>query len=397
MLIPHINTTYGISAFGAYFFAQSLLQPFALLSDFGFNVIGIKAIANTQFSISDRNEIVSFIFLFKIIVSISCLLFFFFLCFLKAKYFDYELLTFFVLISSLLQLNQPIWFFQGVEKNHIYTIINLISKVFFGIGIWLFSYKGQKILIIPAIEAVSYGIAMLLSVISMVYIEKYRFVYSNFKKHFFLTKESFNVMVISLLNWATVSGTAIILRGSVSEIEYGIFSSFSRLIYYVFAIFQPINQSLQPVFSKKFFEQYSKALGLFKKSLLLLTLLLVIFTIVFVSFIPLISKFLFGSKYLLIITNVEYCIYIYTMLVWVVLIILNNFSSIQYFVSNNLTKTYRNLYSIDAFLSISLAYFFISIGKGLIGFSSAMVISEFIFTNMLLYRIFFVKRSINII
>jgi O-antigen/teichoic acid export membrane protein len=193
-------------------------------------------------------------------------------------------------------------------------------------------------------------------------------------------KESFDIAVISFFNWGAVSGTAVILRSSVSPAEYGFFSAFARIFYYVFALFQPLNQTFQPVFARNFSENKSVTMVYFRKAVLALILLLVIFAIAFTLFLPYINQLFLSNYSYLLASNNSYLYYIKVMLIWVSLVILNSFITLQYFVSNGLTLIYRNLYILNTLLSIISAIALINLGFGLVGFGLGLVIGELLYS-----------------
>jgi len=382
LLMPFILRIFGVEKFGEYFYAQSVLQTYALFIDFGFVVTAVKAISNSEEDNNERNKTASFVIVFKLILTLISVIFFFGYFFLEGFNANNFYLFLFVFSSFCFQINLPIWFFQGIQKNSIFSLVNLISKIILLCFVFFTITKNSPLFLIPLYEAIAYLVALILSFLIMIYFQKFSFIKFKIKQFKALLFESFQIFFISILNWAIVSGSIIILKKRVSDIEFGIFSAYSRLAYYVFAIVQPLNQALLPFFAKLFSKKSKEAaFELFQKSLLALVAFILFILISSSIGIKYINAYLFGNSNLEQLT--EFRLVFYTLIVWVGFVLINSFISTQFLVTQNKSVIYKRLYLVNAIIAVICSYI-LSISYGSLGIAFALIAGELI---MLLFLI----------
>ncbi len=389
LLMPFILRMFGVEKFGEYFYAQSVLQTYALFIDFGFVVTAVKAISNSEEDNNERNKTASFVIVFKLFLTLISTVFFLGYFFFEGYNANNFHLFLFVFLSFCFQINLPIWFFQGIQKNSIFSLVNLISKIILLCFVFLTINKNSPLFLIPLYEAVAYFAALILSFLIMVYFQKFSFIKFKVKQFKELLAESFQIFFISILNWAIVSGSTIILKKRVSENEFGIFSAYSRLAYYVFAIVQPLNQALLPFFAKLFSKKSKEeAFKIFKKSLLALVAFIVIILITSGLGINYINIYLFGN-----LNNEQllgYRVVFFTLIIWVGFVLINSFISTQFLVTQNKSVVYKRLYLINAIIAVTCS-FILSIQYGSLGIAFALIIGElfmffFLINQMLQFK-----------
>ena len=382
LLMPFILRVFGVENFGEYFYAQSVLQTYALFIDFGFVVTAVKAISNSEEDNNERNKTASFVIVFKLILTLISVVFFFGYFFLEGFNANNFYLFLFVFLSFCFQINLPIWFFQGIQKNSIFSLVNLISKIILLCFVFFTINKNSPLFLIPLYEAIAYLVALILSFLIMVYFQKFSFIKFKIKQFKTLLFESFQIFFISILNWAIVSGSIIILKKRVSDIEFGIFSAYSRLAYYVFAIVQPLNQALLPFFAKLFSKKSKEAaFELFQKSLWVLVAFILFILISSSIGIKYINAYLFGNSNLE--QLAEFRMVFYTLIVWVGFVLINSFISTQFLVTQNKSVIYKRLYLVNAIIAVICSYI-LSISYGSLGIAFALIAGELI---MLLFLI----------
>lgn len=388
--MPFILRMYGVEKFGDYFYAQSVLQTYALFIDFGFVVTAVKAISNSEEDNRERNKTASFVIVFKLILTCISVIFFlgyFYFVGFNANNFY---LFLFVFLSFCLQINLPIWFFQGIQKNAIFSLANLISKAILLCFVFFTISKNSPLFLIPLYEAVAYFVALTISFLIMFRYQKFSFIKFKVKQYKELLFESFQIFFISILNWAIVSGSTIILKKRVSDIEFGIFSAYSRLAYYVFAIVQPLNQALLPFFAKIFTKKSKEAAyKIFQKSLLALIGFIIVTLISSCLGINYINTYLFGkfnAEQLL-----QYRIVFYSLIIWVGFVLVNSYISTQFLVTQNKSVIYKRLYLINAIIAVACSYF-LSIQYGSIGIALALITGELIMFFFLLNQMLQFKK-----
>lgn len=388
--MPFILRMYGVEKFGEYFYAQSVLQTYALFIDFGFVVTAVKAISNSDEDNNERNKTASFVIVFKLVLTFISVAFFLGYFLFKGFNANSFNLFFFVFLSFCFQINLPIWFFQGIQKNSIFSLVNFISKIILLCFVFFTINKSSPLYLIPLYESVAYLAALILSFLIMVYFQKFSFIKFKVKQFKELLAESFQIFFISILNWAIVSGSIIILKKRVSDTEFGIFSAYSRLAYYVFAIVQPLNQALLPFFAKLFSQKLKRAaFKIFQKSLLLLVAFIFVILISSSLGINYINTYLFGNSNME--QLIEFRIVFYTLIAWVGLVLINSFISTQFLVTQNKAVVYKRLYLINAIIAVICSYF-LSIHYGSLGIALALISGEVIMLFFLVNQMLQFKK-----
>lgn len=134
---PYLIRVLGLELNGVIVFAQSLSNYLSLVINFGFNIYGTRLISVNKHNMNFLNEIISIIYTCKFIIWILLL----FLWILILVTFDFFRNYFFVyFVSYFLTFSElliPVWLFQGLENMKYITIINISTKLFFLLFIFI--------------------------------------------------------------------------------------------------------------------------------------------------------------------------------------------------------------------------------------------------------------------
>jgi PST family polysaccharide transporter len=187
---PYLLHVLGKELYGVVIFAQTLIIHVSLIINFGFNLSASKSIAINRGNKQILSEIVSAVYINKLLIWIVCLAVYLaiigFIPFFQ-KYYLVYLFSFLITFNELLF---PIWFFQGIEKMKYTTIINITIRSLFIVAIFAVIKSEQDYLYIPLLN----GIGAILAGITATYIvfkkEHVRFVFLSVKKIYLYFKES---------------------------------------------------------------------------------------------------------------------------------------------------------------------------------------------------------------
>jgi PST family polysaccharide transporter len=365
IIIPLCHKFFGIETYGQWVYVQSALFIFIVIFDYGFNLSAPREISLVQHEKTRVESVYSSILFFKLFVA---LLFGIGLSvFLAVSKNPLTLIFTFTYLSLALQSLIPYWFFQGVKSNIFILIINLLSKLIFFIPIYLTDLSKKQIYFIPYLEAISYLITFLLAIVVI----RVKFGCSLKKIDLVDVKkqliEGKDIFITSLLSWVVISGSVIIVEYFCSKIELGYFATFTRLGYYLYAIFQPINHAVFPFVSVKFAESQKAGQSFLRKIefgyyilvVLLITLIIFSSTHFFKFFLSV--NFVVGFA--------DYSLAFVFICLWIGFLLINNFLGIQFLLASKQDKLYRNLFLINALTTISgfilLVPFFNSAGAAL--------------------------------
>ena len=159
IVMPYLIRIIGMEKFGLIAFAQSFVQYFMILTDYGFSLSATKTIALLGEHREKNNALFSSVMTVKLIFAflsfiILCGVLYFFPKF-NANWPVY-VLSFGAVIGSTLF---PVWFFQGKEKMSYIAVVNVISGILYAASIFVFVKGPQDFLLVPLLNS-------LLSVIS---------------------------------------------------------------------------------------------------------------------------------------------------------------------------------------------------------------------------------------
>jgi PST family polysaccharide transporter len=151
---PFLLRTIGIEKFGTIEFAKAISFYFTTFVSYGFRYSATKQVALHKQDKNTIGEIVSSVYIIKLLIIVICLLVMVMLIAFVPKIREERiyLLCFFpvVIASSLF----PTFAFQGLDKMHWLTSLNLISKVLFIGSLFIFIRKPTDAFLFPILLAV---------------------------------------------------------------------------------------------------------------------------------------------------------------------------------------------------------------------------------------------------
>ena len=167
--LPYLIKVLGFEHYGAIVLALSLITYFQAVTDYGFNLSATREIAKHRHSNNQLSYIYSKTILSKIILLIISLLFIFLLIFSIPQFRDDLLIYSLMCLMLIGQTLFPEWFFRGVEQMRYITILDLIVKVGFTLGVFFLIKKSEDYWLYPLL----YGVGFLItSIIAHIFIFK---------------------------------------------------------------------------------------------------------------------------------------------------------------------------------------------------------------------------------
>ena len=165
---PYLVRVLQVERYGLIIFAQSVVQYFVLFTDYGFNLLGPREIAQHD-SVEERGTVFGNVFFAKLLLLFLCTLVFGTgLIILKiSSNVDYYLYCIFYLmvIGNVLF---PVWFFQGIQQMRYITFVNIVANIIRVVGIFSFVKTPQDYLLAALFQAIVPLIASVFSWIILV-------------------------------------------------------------------------------------------------------------------------------------------------------------------------------------------------------------------------------------
>jgi PST family polysaccharide transporter len=128
ILVGYLIRVLGENGYGILTWVDSIVQYFIMLINFGFDLYAAKYVVENRNNSKKLNEVISIIYYIKSVLFVLSFLILISLSFNSqiGGYFNMILL---MLIMGIGEVLMPVWFFQGIEKMKIITIVTFITKL----------------------------------------------------------------------------------------------------------------------------------------------------------------------------------------------------------------------------------------------------------------------------
>ncbi len=301
IILVHLTNTLGANNYGLISFAISFMLFFQIITEYGFEHSGTRAISKYRNDQKKLQKIYSSINYVKIILSSVC--FVILLIIISAfEIFRQNSIIYFLLFGLILQsILFPMWFFRGIEKMKYITIINFIGKSVLIALIFLFIKSETDYVLYPLFVLI---IAIFIGLISQIFIfKKYEMKFEKvslkdikfqFSIGFFMFLVYFSTNIINNLN-------PFILGLLVDYRDVGIFTTGYKIIQIFVLIISLITTTVFPHIVKLISErnkQMEASIFKFIKKVLIIIILIgtasFVFLFIFADFI---TSVLFIAEY----------------------------------------------------------------------------------------------------
>ena len=152
---PYLVRVMQVEYYGMIVFSQSIINYFVLFTDYGFNLLGPKEIAQQSAKTGQCRVLINIIS--AKLVLLVCWTAIFVIGLLILEYFkdtNVELyaIVYLTVIGNVLF---PVWFFQGIQQMRYITFVNMVARVFSVIGIFLFVKEQQDYLLAAFCQSIT--------------------------------------------------------------------------------------------------------------------------------------------------------------------------------------------------------------------------------------------------
>lgn len=246
LTIPYLVRVLGPEGYGAIVFAQSFIQYFVILTDYGFNLSATRRISTYRNDHKKIVEIFSAVMSIKILLGLASFAVILILVSCVNKLNEdvvLYLLTFGTVIGSILFTS---WFFQGIEDMKYITLLNVISKTLSAIMIFLFVKLKSDYILVPLISL--FG-NVIVGIIGLFLIKrKYRVRYKRVSKQNIVEefREGWHIFVSQLaISSYTITNT-FILGVFTNNTTVGYYSAADKIVKIIVTAFYPLFNALYP-------------------------------------------------------------------------------------------------------------------------------------------------------
>ena len=246
LIYPYLIRTLGAESYGIYIFASTVVNYFICFIGFGFDMYGVRLIAENPFSIKKKSNVLSIIFTTKLyleIVSIILAVLVSFVFPILRTYFWVYIVCF---ANTLLNIFFPTWYFQGVQKMRVVSYIQLIFKLLSLPFIFIFIKKPDDILLFAIIMTASSLLGALYAFIHLLVFEKLKISLVPIKHTFVYIKESQYFFYTNFLNMMKIQTINLIIGTRYSMTDLALYDLANRIVSIPLMLITNINSALFP-------------------------------------------------------------------------------------------------------------------------------------------------------
>jgi polysaccharide transporter, PST family len=294
--LPYLLRVVGPSNYGLISTAQAFVQYFILFTDYGFNLVATRDISIAR---EDKKQ-VSVIFSTVMLVRILLLAFSFLVLFVVVSFipkFQHDsmvyYLTFGMAVGNVLF---PIWFFQGMENMKVISILNIVSKAIFTIGIFILVKGPSQYLYVAVLNSLGYILIGVIGLFLVIFKYKIKVIKPSKEQIIHQLKEGWDIFVSNIVTSLYTNSNIFILSFFASNKIVGYYAGADKIVKAVSSVVGPLIQTVYPFLSRALQESKEKAIGIINKIFILITVTMGLLSVILGVFAkPLVN--LLAAKY----------------------------------------------------------------------------------------------------
>lgn len=292
---PYLTRVLQVEMFGTVVFAQGLINYFTLFTDYGFNLLGPKEIAQND-DVAKRGKVFAKIFFAKLLLLLIAIAVFTagILClnlYLKIDVLLY-VVVFFTVIGNVIF---PIWFFQGIQQMRYITLVNVIARFCSIAGIFYFVKQPQDYILAALFQSIVPLVAGICSWAVLIKSFPEVLCLPTMKEIIGTLKDGWSIFASTVAINLYTASNVVFLGFLTNPVTVGYFSGAKKIIDNITQLISPISQAVYPHISKLVTQSSKEVKPFLEKVLLILgggTFIGSVFIFIFADFIV---KILLGN------------------------------------------------------------------------------------------------------
>jgi len=262
---PYLVRVLGPDKFGLIAFAYAFIQYFVLLTDFGFNISAVREISVNRESKEKLSEIFSSVMTIKFSIMILSFALLSVVIFTFNKFQDdwvIYYLMFGVVIGNALF---PVWFFQGMERMKYITLLNILSKIIFTVGIFVVIREVTDYIYVPLFYSAGFIVSGIISFYIVLKDFKIELKFIKIRNLINIAKENLHFFLGSI-SGSLMNNTGTFIVGIFFDINIvGYYAAIEKIVLAFKSIFFPLMNTLYPYLSKKYIDKDNNIFKIYKK------------------------------------------------------------------------------------------------------------------------------------
>lgn len=253
IIFPYLVRTLGLEKYGLVMVAQSVAVFLTIIVDFGFNISATREVANLK---NDKEKLSQFywnVFSIKLVLIIITFILLLGLIICVDKFSVDPLIYLFSFGLVLGQAIFPTWFFQGIEKMQIITIVNVAAKLFFTISLFFVVLSPADYRYVPIFNGLGFVISGLFGfVFSLQYV---KFIFPKLSQVKEIIENSSSLFFSNFAVSLYTSSNTLILGFFAGDSMAGVYASMEKLILAIKSLYSPFYQAIFPNLSTKPYDE----------------------------------------------------------------------------------------------------------------------------------------------
>lgn len=227
--LPYLIKVLGFQQYGAIVLALSLITYFQAITDYGFNLSATREIAQHRHSNKQLIYIYNKTMISKIILLIFSLLC---LCGLillvpqfRADFLVYSLMCLMLIGQTLF----PEWFFRGVEQMRYITVLDLVVKFSFTVGVFVLIKKPEDYWIYPLLYGTGFFLVSMIAHILILKKYKINFIFIKLNKILKNLKKNSSLFINQFMPNFYNNTTTFLIGMLLGNVTAGLFGSIRQI------------------------------------------------------------------------------------------------------------------------------------------------------------------------
>lgn len=257
LVFPYLMSTIGKDGYGVYVFAMSIVSYCVTFVSFGFDMPSVKAIVENKDNLSLQSHIVSAVITAKTYLLIAIISIFtialFSIPILKNNWPVFLCCVINILPSLLLQS----WFFQGIQKMKVVTVVQFLTKLLSIVFIFLLVKTSDDVWLFALISSCAALLGGILAY-AMMWREGVRFKWASMTHVKIVMKDGFSFFLTSIANSAKWQLNPILLGAFFTMGDVAIYDLAYKIVQIPILFLSNISNALFPKVMQNYKNEYVK-------------------------------------------------------------------------------------------------------------------------------------------
>jgi O-antigen/teichoic acid export membrane protein len=287
---PYLIKILGKEIYGQFIISQVLISYITIFIRFGFNEVSTRFISINRLNKNKIAEVVNCVIIFRIILLFFSGILYYSLLYIYFSQIDNVVLYYFSFFLILEDLFYPKFYFLGLERIKIMTLINLSTRLFSICSIFILIKKPDDLFLIPIINSLGFFINGIFYYYIIYFKDNLKFYFPKISIIFFYVKDA---SVIVYTNLFTT------IKDKLSYFLVVYFLNVSDVVIYDFGL-KLMNLIIKPatILSNVLYAKNSneRNIRFINKIIINLFYFLIIITLCLFIILPFITNFIFGAE-----------------------------------------------------------------------------------------------------